>query len=278
MSILTGIGCIIWINLDRSVDRARRMTNMFKDPVFAHIPIIRFSAIDGKKPHLVENLLETIQFPNKILEYACLLSHIESIRQFLTKTSYANALILEDDATLELKPFWNTSVKDILGNTPKGAEALLLCYMSNKLPPYIYTYNTYSHGNVKYWSTLAYIITRSGAERFIQSQRRTSAGKYRLTQGINPDADVYMWAFIRAYVYRYPMFIYADDETSTLNHDVAFHVQSKKRIIQMVAHHPHQTLTCKYSAEMITYILCICYAIYVATIGDSWYLPTYLQI
>jgi GR25 family glycosyltransferase involved in LPS biosynthesis len=229
---LSGVDFIIWINLDRSPDRATRMSHMLKDPAFENIPSMRFSAIDGKLPNMINKLVDNVHHQNKQLEYACLLSHLESIRYFVEKTSYNNVLILEDDATLEFKPHWKTPVKKIIANAPIGWDAINLGYMSNQLPDTEYTFNKYENGNVKYWSTIAYIINRKGAKKYL-SATPIIHGKYKIQPEITPDADVYMWAFINGYVYKYPMFIYAYDETSTLNHDTKFHNESKKRIQMM---------------------------------------------
>ena len=179
MTLLNGVDCIIWINLDRSTDRATRMKQMFEDDSFANIPIIRFSAIDGKNPTIVTEKIEEIHHPKKILEYACLLSHIETIRYFLEKTSYNNVLILEDDATLEFKPYWTKSVKEILDNAPSGWDSVILGYMSNQLPPNTYTFNKYEYSNVKYWSTIAYVVNRKGAQKYIDAILLEN-GKYRI--------------------------------------------------------------------------------------------------
>ena len=231
MHWLDGVECI-WINLDRSKDRAARMEQMFKDEVFNNIPISRFSAIDGKQPELIPRMVYKIHYPEKILEYACLLSHLESIRYFLEHTSYKNVLILEDDATLEFKQYWKTSVRKIMDNAPFGWDSILLGYMSNQLPTSLYTYNKYEGTNVKYWSTIAYVINRKGAEQYMASTPLIN-GKYHIHNHITPDADVYMWVYIRGYVYKYPMFIYSYQESSTLNHSTQFHNESKKRIEHM---------------------------------------------
>ena len=50
---LDGIDEIVWINLDRSVDRRHNMEKIFKTyKCFDNIPIRRFSAIDGKTANI----------------------------------------------------------------------------------------------------------------------------------------------------------------------------------------------------------------------------------
>jgi len=106
---LEGIDVIYWINLDRSKDRRKRMEKMFKNPVFKGKKIIRISAVDGKAPDIDQVLnanFEGMQLEKYTkIEYACLLSHLNTIKQF-SESSDEVALIMEDDTTLEYKKYW----------------------------------------------------------------------------------------------------------------------------------------------------------------------------
>ena len=62
------------------------------------------------------------------VEYACTLSHINTIREF-SKSNYGVALVMEDDMTLEFKPYWKKSVKQIMDNAPSDWEIIQLCYI-----------------------------------------------------------------------------------------------------------------------------------------------------
>jgi len=218
---LDGVDVIYWINLDRSHDRRQRMEQMFKDPVFKGKKIVRVSAVDGKAPNIDQVLnanFEGMQ-PDKFtkVEYACTLSHMNTIKQF-SESTYDTALIMEDDMTLEFKPYWKKSVKQIMENAPSEWDIIQLCYItSNTIPNKIYTKNP---GNI--YSTGAYLINK----------------KYKpppkvLNPNTKHSADDYLFTLSNTYVYKYPMFIYGDSETSTIHPDhFAMHNKSKCNIIQ----------------------------------------------
>ena len=62
------------------------MEKMFEDPVFAEKKIIRISAVDGKAHNIDQVLNTNFQGMNQNkftkVEYACLLSHLNAIKQF----------------------------------------------------------------------------------------------------------------------------------------------------------------------------------------------------
>ena len=157
---LEGIDVIYWINLDRSPDRRKRMKKMFKDPVFKGKKIIRISAVDGKAPDIDQVLNANFQGmqPEKFtkVEYACLLSHLNAIKQFSNSNS-ETALIMEDDMTLEFKPYWKKSVKKIMNEAPSDWEIIQLCYITNSGIPFE-NYTKYNNGN--FASGGAYILNK----------------------------------------------------------------------------------------------------------------------
>jgi GR25 family glycosyltransferase involved in LPS biosynthesis len=217
---LDGVDVIYWINLDRSTDRRQRMEQMFQDPVFKGKKIVRVSAVDGKAQNIDQVLnanFEGMQ-PDKFtkVEYACTLSHLNAIKQF-SESNDEVALIMEDDMTLEFKPYWKKSVKQIIDSAPYDWDIVQLCYItSNTIPSKFYTKNP---GNI--YSTGAYIINKKYTPTKI------------LKQNINHSADHYLFTLSNTYVYKYPMFIYADNETSTIHPDhIEIHNKSKCNIIQ----------------------------------------------
>ena len=93
VNYMDGTDVIYWINLDRSVDRKNHMEKIFQDPVFQNSKIERISAVDGKNPNIVYPKLNFMYKQKNDYEYACMLSHLESIRRF-SKTDYDVALIM----------------------------------------------------------------------------------------------------------------------------------------------------------------------------------------
>ena len=109
---INGFDIIYWINLDRSNDRRNNMLKML-----SYLPIrnIRITAIDGKNStdDMIYNNIITTNYNGSKTEFACLLSHLNTIRLF-SESDYNIALILEDDMTLEFAKYWIKDIKSII--------------------------------------------------------------------------------------------------------------------------------------------------------------------
>jgi len=220
---LEGIDVIYWINLDRSPDRRKRMKKMFKDPVFKGKKIIRISAVDGKAPDIDQVLNANFQGmqPEKFtkVEYACLLSHLNAIKQFSNSNS-ETALIMEDDMTLEFKPYWKKSVKKIMNEAPSDWEIIQLCYITNSGIPFE-NYTKYNNGN----------FASGGA--YILNKKKIINNLTLLPRDISHEADHYLFSRFNTYTYKYPMFIYGTNEISTIHQNhVSGHDNSKNMILK----------------------------------------------
>lgn len=104
---MNSIDVIYWINLDRAVDRKNYMDNLLGDSIFKIIPNIRISAVDGKmSDEMYKKIIKYNKQPEVTdSEYGCLLSHLNAISTF-SKSNYNNAIIFEDDISLDFKPYW----------------------------------------------------------------------------------------------------------------------------------------------------------------------------
>jgi len=222
---LDGIDVIYWINLDRSTDRRKNMEKMFQDPVFKGKKIVRISAIDGKASNIDNVLNENFEGmqPNRFtkVEYACLLSHLTAIKQF-SESNDEVALIMEDDMTLEFKPYWKKTVKQIMENAPSDWEIIQLCYIINSgIPPKKYT--RYKNGN--FASAGAYILNKKKALTNLKLS----------SQDLSHEADHYLFNKCNTYAYKFPMFIYRTNELSTIHqHHVSGHDNSKTMILKQL--------------------------------------------
>lgn len=219
---LNGIDIIYWINLDRSPERRQNMEKMFKDEVFNGIPNERISAIDGNNENLVYNLFTTNNYSSGTKEYACTLSHLNSVKKF-NESNYDIALILEDDCTLELKKYWTKSIKEIIKNAPSDWEIIMLSYTilpGNSHPFLVWdksdkltdsTKSDYTDNLPS--SCLSYIINKKASKKLIN----ISNNKYLLRDDIHHVADAYIYSFVKTYCYKYPMFIYKKENDSTIS-------------------------------------------------------------
>ncbi len=225
---INGIDIIYWINLDRSIDRRKRMELVLKK---FNIKNKRIKASDGKleSDNDIYEKFTTDKFKMSKLEYACLLSHLNTIKEF-ANSNYENALILEDDISLEFSIFWDKNISKIISEAPEDWDIIMLGY----LPPTgqklinIYTDNTIQN-NI--YSTLSYIINKKSALKFINSIYINN--KYYLTSNINHQADVFIYKSLKTYTYKYPYFTYISNNISTIEHNIYFHNYSKFKTIEI---------------------------------------------
>ena len=232
---LEGIDKIYWINLERSKDRYADMTKMFEDPIFNSISIERINAFDGKeKDATVFFTKQKGGIKNSQAEYACLLSHLQTIKAF-SESNHKIALIMEDDATLEFKPYWKKTIKQIMDDAPPDWEIIQLCYNSITIPKNEYTkIDNNLNDTIKYWGACAYIIKKSAAQKIIEKSYLPDKDKFKTYEHIpNTASDNYIYKLLNSYTYKYPMFTYKTQTKSTIHNDhVKYHNESKKILIQ----------------------------------------------
>lgn len=219
--MLDGIDIVYWINLDRSNDRRDNMNAMFRDDAFKNIKNERFSAIDYKVSNVLSRFnLNKSEYKNSEPEYACFLSHLETIRQFANSDlpDDSVALIMEDDATLEYKSYWKTSIENVIKNAPSDWEIIMLNYMfgeGTKLPD-LSKFSDYEKNKTRFFSALSYLIQKSTAKRMINKMYRS--GKYELDPSVNSHhADEYLFTVLSTYAYKYPFFTYKTENDSYLH-------------------------------------------------------------
>jgi GR25 family glycosyltransferase involved in LPS biosynthesis len=233
---LDGIDIIYWINLNRSVDRKINMQSILKDKVFDGIAQKRIEAYDGKyNPESVFDKLIIDNRKQTDTEYACLLSHLETIRIF-NESSHEVALIFEDDVTLEFKKHWKKSVREIIDNAPPDWEIIMLSYIySNDKSVLFYDWKDsdieYDKNSAhKYYSSIAYLINKKGASKVMSIFNNN---KYYLNSGTAHTADVFTYQLLDTYVYKYPMFIYKTENDSTIHSDhLPLHEISKNNVLK----------------------------------------------
>lgn len=229
INYMDGIDAIYWINLDRSNDRRMQMNLFFKDPVFKNMKIERVSAVDGKRPDTVYPRLQFMYKQKNDYEYACMLSHLDTINMF-SKTNYNVSLIMEDDLTMELRPYWRKSIKEVIDGAPKDWEIIQLCYNTQAN---IKNFSLYER-NVrnKTVCAAAYLISNRAAKRLIAEIY--SDNKYNLEHYIIHHADCYIFNKLITYTYKYPYFIYKTNNNSLLHpEDLNSHERSKRQVLEM---------------------------------------------
>lgn len=158
---------IYYINLNRSQDRNNLLLNYLKNNKITNFK--RIEAIDGNvlNPESLKNKY-IINSSISVYEIACTLSHYKAIEEFL-KDDEEYGLIIEDDCKFDYLKYQNITLTQLV-NMNKNWEILKIS-STDKLRRGKLTnfekliknkFNTLISG-----STVAYIITKSGAKRLI---------------------------------------------------------------------------------------------------------------
>ena len=225
---INGVDIIYWINLERSKDRYKNMSD-----ILSTFPIdnIRISAIDGKNSSdsaVYSKFNNYVPQPNITkMDNACLLSHLNAIKAF-SESKYEVALIMEDDVSLDFIKYWNKSISDVIKNAPSDWNIIMLSYIINQdLPDLTELYTLNEDGRI--WSTLSYIINKKTAINFINTIYKNN--KYNLNIDSKHTADNYLFSNLKTYVYKFPFFIYPDNNDSNIHAEhLDTHMISKNRI------------------------------------------------
>jgi len=250
---LEGIDIIYYINLDRSVERRKNMEELLSH---FNIPNVRISAVDGKNipdDELYGNFIFEGEKNRTKVEYACLLSHLKAFLLF-QKSGYENALILEDDMTLEYAKYWDKPVSTIINNAPKDWDIIMLTYITDKILSDLYTknYNPYP-----IWSTGAYIVNKNAVNNILN--KIYTNNKFKLLNGYTHTADNYIFALLNTYIYKYPYFTYSYNNDSTLHTDhLNWHFKAKKIAYENTWGKQLEKFTqssCNYNIYIILFIL-----------------------
>ena len=227
MNYINGFDVVYWINLERSEERRKNMELMLQRFSQKHI---RINAVDGK--NLPDNEIfgkfKNLHPKCSKVEYACSLSHLNAIQEF-NNSDYDVALILEDDMTLEFEKYWDKSIENIVLDAPKDWDIIMLTYIGWINLNNLYTEN---HINgIEMWSTGAYIINKKGGEKLYDTIYKDNM--YALDTH-HHQLDYFLYKYLKTYVYKYPYFIYKDDNDSSIhtNH-LNGHISSKNNIVNV---------------------------------------------
>lgn len=231
---LEGIDALYWINLDRSTRRRDEMTELLTDPVFSTIPHIeRISASDGKDEETYTQLVNYVDAddnPDTPGIYGCLLSHMRIMKLISDRTDEL-VLVLEDDAVLEYKPYWREPLSYALQYAPSDWEVIQLAIIPGtgaKLPD-----NRFAKTRPRQmWSTLAYLVKRSAARKFVWENMRNGVFVLDKTTDVGLHAaDVYLYSKLKTYHYKYPYITYPMKNDSEISEKaVRQHIHPKQLV------------------------------------------------
>ena len=189
-----GIDKIVWINLDRSIERKNNMENILKK---INITNERISAIDGINDIDKYYTIKHTNINNK--EKACTLSHFKAFAN-LKKSEGNYFLVCEDDVMLDTIIIYDIDINKIIADAPGDFDILMIHAISENL---ILNDNLYTKR--KRSSTACYIITKKAVDKLnniIEYNNSTDTFNYSNIEQIDV-ADKYIYNLVNTYEYKY---------------------------------------------------------------------------
>jgi hypothetical protein len=206
---INGISKIVWINLERSVERRARIENELSH---INIPNRRIQAVDGlihdvssyfsihnDKPHITTS------------ETACVLSHFKAIHS-LTNIEGDYFLILEDDSTFENVKYIPFTLQEIIRDAPPF-DILKIHSCDNSGQTVMYHLCT----SKCCCSSSAYVISRSGIQT-LQEKIHFKDNVFIFNYKDVEPADFILFYTLKTYTYKYD-YITTTDIDSTIHPD-----------------------------------------------------------
>ena len=220
-----------YINLENATDRRKQIELQFKE--------------NDVSFHRVEAFLYNNNDPKMIKgdkENACCRSHIKAIFEFVMNSNDDYALICEDDLTFEFKKYWKLTPDEVAKNAPSDYGIIQLAVIFARINKCKETWdnqNTYfKWGTVRdVGSCLAYIINRKCANELISFYLKHCNNIYNRQIFTTADGTNGIYGFVNkftnftTYTYKYPMFIYPDNNNTQLDNCLNNQIASKKQII-----------------------------------------------
>lgn len=200
---------IYYINLDKSTDRNIAMLKEFEK--YGLISFKRVRAVDANK--LLKNK-EDITYTDEsrnttMKELATTLSHMKAIKQAYTDGN-SLAIILEDDMTLVLVPFWKKTILEIIDTLPKDWTILNMSHLNCSVDGE----NLTSHSEKMCFSAGAYLINIKGMEKIMKYiDSSGDVDNYKIMPKkkslflADGSADIYIYSLLEGvYYYHTPLF------------------------------------------------------------------------
>ena len=213
---------IIWINLNKSVDRRNYMELILHN---INIHNHRIEAIDGNNLDNVK--LNNINIIKNLSNYeiACCLSHIKSINYL--NSAYGNYfMICEDDMAINNLYYFNKkTLKDIICEAPNFDILLLYKTYSEEVDNLYSNWKDYYNSYDKtIYGAVCYIISRSGINKICNYVKYSNNNNNDIFEFNNENikefdlADIYLFNNIETIVYKYN-FINKNNDNDSLIHN-----------------------------------------------------------
>jgi glycosyltransferase involved in cell wall biosynthesis/GR25 family glycosyltransferase involved in LPS biosynthesis len=229
---VSAIPPIFWINLDGATERRAQFLEGVRTSGIPLECCTRISGVDGRSSEQVKQLMASATLkPNEI---GCNLSHKLALETYVHSDAKKPwALICEDDASFELRPYWSCGgdMNLILNQAPDECDCLLLHVTThghsisiltkagNDYIPKTNNAERYAHG------TMCYAIRYGAAQRIVS--------EWDMAKASNFPADHYFYNMVNTYIYKYPCIIQLHNTFSQIQtrkgHDT-LHVYCRERV------------------------------------------------
>ncbi|ANB50832.1 hypothetical protein [Powai lake megavirus] len=210
---------VLWINLDRSIERKNYMELLLKTHNINHT---RITAVDGSNITELTNICVTNpSITNQ--ENACTCSHILAMKYFLDEINDNEIIIFEDDVSFEFLKFIPYNWSKLYSNLPKDYGLIQLAITRDRGPvSHVLTKITLLY---KYYCSAAYLITRDTAKEIINKYYCKESGKIDLSQNDCCTADGIITNTNKTY--SIPIFSYQTSESTIHPKHLIIHNKSK---------------------------------------------------
>ena len=211
---INGIDHILWINLNKSLDRQKYMTELLEN---INIPNTRINAINYKNND-VRNIISNVQLERDLSNYdiARTLSHIKAIN-YIKNIDSNYFLILEDDITFDNINIFEEDLNDIIKKSPDFDILILsktyIGNIDNIYVKWIDYYKTYTWiDNYKTFKELNFI---DGVVSYVISKKNILCKLDNLPKYVNDNffemlfnnkfdiSELYIFKFFNTIVYKY---------------------------------------------------------------------------
>ena len=214
---------ILWINLNKSIDRRNYM-----ELILNNINILnnRIESIDGN--NLNDIKLSNINIKKELSKYeiACCLSHIKAIN-YLNNLFGNYFMICEDDISIEnLYYFKKNKLENIISEAPQFDILLLYKTYPEEIENlYVKWSDYYKNGLDKtIYGAVCYIISRSGINKicnYVKYFNNNDKDKFEFNSIYNKEfdlADIFLFNDLETIVYKYN-FINTNNDNDSLIHN-----------------------------------------------------------
>lgn len=195
-----------YINLDRSVERRNYIEEQVERLGIKNIervPGVDGKKLDNSKKGNIDEFKVDIKWPGKLRkgETGCLLSHIRAIKKF-SESEDEYAIIMEDDIILDMAKSWSFSFLNFLKEVRCRPEIdiINLASYGHETPKKDFIF--LERKDTKYHRTLAYLITRKGSEKLLDSVNDNN-----VSMEVDPRSDHYLYKFLDSRLLQPDLFI-----------------------------------------------------------------------